>query len=386
MTARRRRPPGEGSVFEYKTRDGVTRFGIKFDTPSGDGKRHQVMRRRDANGKPWLDRESAAAALREAVVKADKGDWIEPSKQPVAAYLATWLDGLRLAPSTMASYRKNIRLHVVPYIGALPLASVTSARLTALYRELETSGRRDHKGERTGKPLAARTVRYISTIIGAAFAAAVDDEAPLLDRNPAKKSKPPTAKEAKPPEMHPWTADQLRDFLAWSAGNSQMHAAWYVLAYTGMRRGELLALRWRDVDLDAATISVRRSVGVVRVKGEREQIREGDTKTSKPRVVDLDPATVAVLRAWKRERGAMALQLVRNNAVVFGDHEGAFRHPERFSRLFREAQKRCGRMLGEDAPPVIRLHDLRHYADGGVMCPAVAFPLLGAVDLVLWSA
>jgi hypothetical protein len=54
MTARRRRPPGEGSVFEYKTRAGVVRYGIKFDTPSDDGKRHQVMRRRDANGQPWL--------------------------------------------------------------------------------------------------------------------------------------------------------------------------------------------------------------------------------------------------------------------------------------------------------------------------------------------
>jgi Phage integrase family len=77
-------------------------------------------------------------------------------------------------------------------------------------------------------------------------------------------------------------------------------------------------------------------------------------------VVDLDPATVAVPRAWKRQRGALALQLVRNDAVVFGEHEGAFRHPERFSHLFREAQVRCARVLGDDAPPVIRVHDLRH--------------------------
>src|SRR6516165_5096694 len=100
MTARRRRPPGEGSVFEYQTRAGVTRYGIKFDAPSADGQRHQVMRRRDVNRQPWLDRDSAAAALREAVVKAGKGDWIEPSKQPVGEYLDTWLDGLRLRPST----------------------------------------------------------------------------------------------------------------------------------------------------------------------------------------------------------------------------------------------------------------------------------------------
>ena len=189
----------------------------------------------------------------------------------------------------MASYRKNVRLHIEPYIGALPLASLTSARLTALYRELETSGRRDQKGERTGLPLSARTVRYIHTIISAALAAAVQDEMPMLERNPAVKARPPTAKEAKAPEMHPWDAGQLRAFLDWSADKSPLHAPWHVLAMTGMRRGELLALRWRDIDLDAGTISIRRSVGVIKTKGQPEQIREGPTKTCRPRVIDIDP-------------------------------------------------------------------------------------------------
>ena len=185
---------------------------------------------------------------------------------------------------------------------------------------------------------------------------------PLLARNPAVKARPPTAREAdaKAPEMHPWNAGQLRRFLDWARDHSQLYAAWYVSAYTGMRRGELLALRWRDIDLDAGTISVRRSVGIVRVKGRKGILREGPTKTCKPRVIDIDPATVAVLRAWKRERGALALALARDDSVVFGNQEGQFRQPERFSHLFREQQARCARMLGEDAPPGIRLHDLRH--------------------------
>ena len=362
MSARRRRPPGEGSVFEYQTKAGVTRYGIKFDAPSADGRRRQVMRRCDANSQPWLTREAAVTALRDALVKAGKGEWIEPSKQPVAEWLETWLGTLDLAPSTLASYRTNIRSHIVPYIGGVPLASLTSARLTALYRELETSGRRDGKGERTGEPLSARTVRGVAMILSAALKAAADDDAPLLARNPARKAKPPTAKraQAEAPETPSWTADQLRSFLDWARDHSKAFAAWYVLAYTGMRRGELLALRWSDVDLDAATISVRRSVGVVRTKGEHGYLREGPTKTCRPRVIDLDPATVGVLRVWRAERGSMALQLARRDAVVFGDHEGAFRQPERFSHLFREAQARCARALGEDAPPVIRVHDLRH--------------------------
>ena len=65
--------------------------------------------------------------------------------------------------------------------------------------------------------------------------------------------------------MQAWTAGQLAAFLAWAAGDGHAHApAWHVLAHTGMRRGEALALRWRDVDLDAGTVSIRRSAGMIR--------------------------------------------------------------------------------------------------------------------------
>ncbi|GII94748.1 tyrosine-type recombinase/integrase [Sinosporangium siamense] len=186
---------------------------------------------------------------------------------------------------------------------------------------------------------------------------------PLLGKNPADKTKPPTAKEAKPPEMHPWTAGQLRAFLGWARDHSGHYAAWYVLAMTGMRRGELLALRWRDLDLDAGTASIRRSVGVVRVKGQGTHLKEGNTKTAKPRVVDLDGATTAVLKALKRERGSLALALARDDALVFGTPEGEWLHPERFSRTFKQHLDRCRRALekaGVEPPPEIRLHDLRH--------------------------
>jgi integrase len=129
---------------------------------------------------------------------------------------------------------------------------------------------------------------------------------------------------------------------------------WHTLAMTGMRRGEALALRWRDVDLEAGTLRVRRSAGMVRNAGEGAAVPEGDTKSGKPRVIDLDEGAVAPLRAHRKARGAMALQLVKPDSLVFGDIEGAHRNPEHVSRQFARDIERCGQV------PAVRLHDLRH--------------------------
>jgi integrase len=349
-TTAKRRGPGEGGAFSYQTRAGE-RWYWKATITGADGTARPVARRRGPDGEQFTTKKVALAAMREAQSKADKREWIEPSKMPLGRWLDEWAAGLQLGESTIASYRKNIRLHVRAYpIADIPLASLTSAHLAAHYRLLETSGRKDH---RAGEGLSARTVRYIHTIIGAALSAAVSAQPPLLAKNPAadpRQSKPPSAKKAQAPEMHPWTAGQLRAFLDWSRENSMLHTAWWVLAYTGMRRGELLSLRWRDIDLKAGTITVRRSVGVVRNAGEGAALREGPTKTNKPRVVDLDPATAGVLRAWWRERHGPALQLAAGEEIVFADIEGRVLHPERFSRKFQGELSRCRKALGESAP------------------------------------
>ncbi len=259
-------------------------------------------------------------------------------------------------PQTRASYKKNWRLHIEPYpVASLPLAQVTGLKLTSHYRHLEKSGRKDY---REGEGLSARTVRYIHTIIHGVLGQAVRDG--LLLRNPADAATPPTPREAKAPEMTCWSAPQLATFLRWSAENSQSHALWWTLANTGMRRGEALELRWRDPDLAAATLSVRRSAGLVREFGEGAEIAVGDTKSHKPRVIDMDAATVAVLRARRTARGSLALQLARDDALIFGDIEGAHRNPEHTSRQFVREVTRCREALGEDTLPMIRLHDLRH--------------------------
>jgi integrase len=133
-----------------------------------------------------------------------------------------------------------------------------------------------------------------------------------------------------------------------------------VLATTGMRRGEVLALRWHDLDVSAGVLSVRRSVGVVKNKGHGEQLLEGPTKSTRPRVIDLDPQTVQVLRSWRVARAGLDLRLAREDALIFGNLEGHHQHPDRFYRRFQGALKACRRQLGEDVLPRISVHDLRH--------------------------
>jgi integrase len=308
----------------------------------------------------YLTRKTAADALKEILVDVKRGQYVEPAKITLATWMAEWLDGLRLGPSTMASYRKYTRLHIDPYLGTVPLDKLSGPMITATYRKLETSGRADYKA---GTALSARTVRYTHTILKASLKSAVRNG--KLLRNPAEFASPPSAKEARAPEMHPWTAEQLSSFLTWAKPNREdVASAWHVLAYTGMRRGELLGLRWRDVDLDSGRIHVRRSRSAYREKGQGLTIVEGATKTGRGRVVDLDQGTVDVLRAHRVARAALALQLAKPDAYVFANEEGEPLHPDRFTRRFTEAVASCARHSepGEGVEPIpsIRLHDLRH--------------------------
>ncbi|MBD5832156.1 Arm DNA-binding domain-containing protein, partial [Janibacter melonis] len=151
MTAARRRQPGEGSISQYQTKAGP-RFLAKYSYAADDGTRKQALKR----GFPT--RKAAADYLRERVTSVQRGEHVAPNRVTVEEHFAAWLDGLRQQPSTVASYRKNVRLHVVPHIGALRLEQLTGTRLTKLYRHLETAGRADGQGG-----LSPRTVRYVHT-------------------------------------------------------------------------------------------------------------------------------------------------------------------------------------------------------------------------------
>jgi integrase len=343
----KRRHKGEGGISEYRTRSGP-RFLIKYPVGLEDGTTRVVLKR------GFLTKKGAAAALRSEIRKAEIGQWVPPSNQRLDAYLEEWIQGQRLSPATVASYRKNIRLHIDPHLGSRQVARLTGPMVDIWMRRLESAGRADGTGG-----LSARTVRYIFTILRSALSDAVKHG--RLSVNPTDRSTPPSPSEARPPEMQAWTAAELGRFLRWAAAyDGDAAIGWRLLAATGMRRGEALARRWRDIDLDAGRLAVRRSLGVVKTKGAGQQLVEGPTKTGQSRVVDLDAGTVAALRAYRTARNAVAGDLVRDGALVLSNLDGSPRHPERFSRRFVTQLARARQALGGEQLPAIRLHDLRH--------------------------
>lgn len=362
----KRRPAGQGTISKYTTTQG-DRYLIKWRNPDGDTK----LRR------GYSSEDDAASALGDILTDMRRGEYSEPAKITLQAWMEEWLDGLRardgkpLAPSTMASYRKNVRLHVVPYIGSVTLDKLTDQRLTKLYADLREHGRR---GYNHGGPLSFRQVQYVAVLIKAALRSAVKNK--RIVWNPADSAVLPYFEETAIDdlagdvevieEMCTWTAAQLSAFLSWAFEHrTDIAPAWHTLALTGMRRGELLALRWRDLDLDKGVITISRSLTPVRVKGEGLRLIEGRTKGKKPRRVDLDPGTVEILKAHRTARGSLALQLVRADAYVFANTGGVRLHPDRFTRRFTDSLASCSKRLGthqdgSEVVPRIRLHDLRH--------------------------
>lgn len=284
-----------------------------------------------------------AKAQRIALLRRQQqGEYVAPDKLTVGEYLVRWLAGTDVKPTTRESYRANIETHLIPGVGSVRLQALSVAQVNALYRAMETSGRRDGKG------LSKKSVRNCHVVLRKALGDAVDEG--LVTRNVAALAKPP--KQTRRSDHRVWTAEQLGRFLGHVA-EERLSALWVLLATTGMRRGEAIGLRWRSVDLDAGRLSVVESIVPV---GYRPEVSQGKTNSS-ARWIDLDAGTVAALRAHKKamneERMALGLGRVAGEEYVFVDVEHGPLHPQAVSAMF----ERHGRQAGL---PHLNLHGLRH--------------------------
>lgn len=284
-----------------------------------DGKRIQKW------GSGFDRRKDAEAGLAEALEGLRTGSYVEPSKLTVAAFLTDeWLPAVKgsLRPSTFDSYAMIVRTRIAPEIGSVLLQRLTPGSINSMYGNL-------------AERLSPRSVRYSHAVLRHALADAV--KWGQLARNPSDAANPPSAKAAKAQAMQTWSRDQLRAFLD-HVRSDRLYAAWRVLATTGMRRGELMALRWPDIDLDAGRAEI------------------GDSKTGAGRNVALDGETVAALREHRKAQAAERLALgpaYTDNGLVFAREDGAAIWGQSISRMFKRHSADAGL-------PVIRLHDLRH--------------------------
>lgn len=317
----------------------------------------ETQRRRQKWHSGYKTRKDAERALTEIVSRLDQGTYVVPTKMTLREFVETeFLPAIRpeIRPATFHSYERNLRLHVLPTLGDRKLTDVDAASLSALYGRLLLNGRRDQKA---GSGLSQRSVAYVATIISKVYRQAVEWD--RIARNPAERARPPkaSANESQRSTMVTWTGAEVARFLAACEKVQDRHyPAWLMLATTGMRRGELLGLRWSDVDLETGGASIRQTVIVVVVDG-HHTVQFGTPKTERGRrLIALDSHTVTALRAWRRVQAKERLQLgplYADHDLVFAAPDGAPLHPERFSRTF------ALRVTKHGMRP-LRLHDLRH--------------------------
>jgi integrase len=304
----------------------------------------------------YATEQEAKAALGEARVKAHRGEYIDRNRITVSDYLDDWIDShaMEIKPRTLHDYRARRRLYVTPRIGHLHIQAVRPSAITKLYRDLLTSGGKD------SKPLAVATVTHLHAVLRKAFRdAVIVDE--LISSNPVDRAKRPHARTKEPGTV--WTVAQLRAFLD-NAAHHRLGAYFHVAAYTGARRGELLNLRWPDVDLAAKRLTITGSTAVIAC----ERI-DGTTKNGRIRVVSIDDETVAVLRQHQTDQAADQLKAGDawrgvKDGYVFTTGWGEPIYPDTvislMTKLIRAHNVPEQGPSPKDQLPHARLHDLRH--------------------------
>jgi len=251
-------------------------------------------------------------------------------------YLDEWFALLRtrVQPTTWFGYTEMARIYLRPQLGALRLSELTVRRLNLHYLHLA------ERGGRRGGPLSRRTVAYAHSVLHKALADGVR-EGVLTDNVASRVTLPRIDPASNGPadRVQVWDAVQTARFLELTAGRP-LHALWRVALGTGMRRGELLGLRWEDVDL--TTPQLRVSASLAFVGGEP---RLKTTKTGRSRILHLDAQTAAAIASQPRHDSAWPL--------VFTTPEGGPWDPHRISDRWRHQWPKL-------ELPKLRLHDLRH--------------------------
>lgn len=324
----KRRGSGEGTIYQRK-RDG--RWEAKITLPDGRRKSHYADTQAEA--RRWLtsvqrDRDRGLPIARD-------------ERTTLAQYLGDWLETKRptIRPGVWLRYERNVRLHLIPGLGRVRLAQLTTQAVQALYARLLAEG------------LAPGTVRTIHKNLNCALNEAV--ELGIVVQNVARRAKPP-----RPPstERPIFTFAQCEHLLAAVAGH-RLETLMVLELTTGMRQGELLGLRWADVNLDDAALYVRHNAQ--RIPGSGVVMFAPKTDRGRRRI-ELSAVACEALRGHRTrqlaERMAAAPGVWQDHDLVFCSGRGTpIRRQHLQDRFYDPLLRACGL-------PHIHFHDLRHTA------------------------
>ncbi|MGH3331436.1 MAG: tyrosine-type recombinase/integrase [Nocardioidaceae bacterium] len=290
--------------------------------------------RRQVYGKTRAEAEEKVVELRS---KSESGIPLTPSHLTVEAYLEEWLTQIvapRVRPNTLKGYRFHADRYLIPDLGWQKLGKLTAREFRLYLEGLKRRG------------VGVRTIRYVHATLRAALEDAMREE--LLEKNVAKLVRPPAAPRS---ERRPLGVEEIRALFK-STRDDRLHAMFVTLALLGLRRSEVLGLRWEDVDLDVGTLHIRH--GLHRVDG---TLRVMPTKTVRSqRTIPLPTPVLSALKvhlsAQERERQDLG-ERWPNSGFAFTTPIGTPIDPDNCSKLVRAACKQAG-------VRVVRMHDLRH--------------------------
>ena len=326
----KRRANGEGNIRKRKDGRWEGRYTVGHDPETGKAIIKNVLGKTQAEVK-----EKLKTAIEENVGI----DYGKAKSFTVGSWLEVWMENyarIKLRPSTFKTSQGFLRNHIKPQIGSIPLAELTSLDLQKFCKHLLEGGRVDRiEAKKKPKGLAPKTVRNIHQMICSAYNLAMEQK--LVNKNPTQGCALPKVEHK---EMKTLTADQLSAFFR-EAKETGVYELYYLDLATGLRRGELLGLKWTDMDFNRGVLKIQRAIS--RQNG-RVEVAPLKTKNAY-RTLPLSADAIDVLKAQKNKVGS--------SEWVFPSPTGGPMSPDSVLHMLQRVLKRAGL-------PRIRFHDLRH--------------------------